>query len=218
MADQGVPRITAAPSPRRPLRTFGKWAGILLGVIALLIGAIYLGINSDVGRRYVVRQINNLETVSGLDIDVGRIEGSIYGKLTIHDLTLKDPKGTFFVAPVAEIDWRPFSYFRNHVDIKSITIPRARLYRAPQLKPGDPNAPLLPDLDIDIGRVRVERLLVDAAVTGSAAPAVARRAGQDHGRPGAGRAGHRSAAGPGSPAATGSGSASMPFPKPIGSI
>jgi translocation and assembly module TamB len=168
MADQGIPRgVTTAPPPRRPLRTIGKWAGIVFGALLLLIAAVFLGINTDVGRRYVVGQINNLEMASGLDIDIGRIEGSIYGKLTIHDLTLKDPKGTFFVAPVAEMDWRPFAYLRNHVDIRALTIPRARLYRTPELKQtGDPNAPLLPDLDIDIGRLQVGRLLVDAPVTG----------------------------------------------------
>jgi translocation and assembly module TamA len=70
-------------------------------------------------------------------------------------------------APRAELDWRPFSYFRNHVDIRELAIPQARLGRLPELKPsGDPNAPLLPDLDIDIGRLRVGRLLVDPPVTG----------------------------------------------------
>ena len=168
MADQGIPRgVTAAPPPGRPLRTAAKWTAIVFGVLLLLIAIVFLGINTDVGRRYVVSQINNLEMESGLDIDIGRIEGSIYGKFTVHDLVLKDPKGTFFVAPVAEMDWRPFAYMRNHVDIRSLTIPRARLYRAPELKQtGDPNAPLLPDLDIDIGRLRVGRLLLDAPVTG----------------------------------------------------
>lgn len=165
MADQGV-RIETAPPPRRPLRTAAKWLGIALGTVALLIAALYFGINTELGRRYVAKQINNLEMASGLDIDIGRIEGSIYGKLIIHDLTLKDPKGTFFSAPIAELDWRPFSYFRNHIDIKELNIPQARLRRPPELRPGDPNAPMLPDLDIDIGRLRVGRLAIDPAVTG----------------------------------------------------
>jgi translocation and assembly module TamB len=133
----------------------------------LLAAALFFGINSDLGRRYVVRQINNLELASGLDIDVGRIEGSIYGSLTIHDITLKDPKGTFFYAPRAELDWRPLSYFQNHIDIRAINIPEARLRRQPELREsGDPNAPLLPDLDIDVGRFRIGRLAVDPPVTG----------------------------------------------------
>ncbi|HEY0445576.1 MAG TPA: translocation/assembly module TamB domain-containing protein [Allosphingosinicella sp.] len=163
MADAGIPEVAAPPAPHRPGRTIAKWAGIVAGMLLLLIAALYFGINTDAGRRYVVRQINNLETASGLDIDVGRIEGSLYGTLIIHDLTLKDPKGTFFTAPRAELDWRPFAYFRNHIDIRALTIPEARLRRLPELRPSDP---LLPDLDIDIGRLEVRRLSVDPAVTG----------------------------------------------------
>src|SRR5918999_1140568 len=59
-----------------------------------------------------------------------------------------------------------FGYLRNHIDIKGLEIPRARLMRLPELRPGDPNAPLLPDIDIDIGRLQVDRILVDPAVTG----------------------------------------------------
>ncbi|WP_431871526.1 translocation/assembly module TamB domain-containing protein [Allosphingosinicella sp.] len=155
-----------APARRSRWRTAAKWAGIAVAALLLLVALAFVGINTDPGRRYVVRQINNLEMASGLDIDIGRIEGSVYGKLTIHDLTLKDPRGTFFVAPVAEVDWRPFAYFRNHIDIESLVVPRARLMRLPELRAGDPEAPLLPDIDIDVGRLQVGRLLVDPAVTG----------------------------------------------------
>jgi translocation and assembly module TamB len=147
-------------------RAAAKWTGIGLIVLVLLLGAFFVWLNSDLGRRYVVRQINNLEMASGLDIDVGSIEGSVFGELTVKNLQLKDPKGLFFVAPEATMDWRPFAYFRNHIDIKRLEIPRARLMRLPELRAGDPNAPLLPDIDIDIGQLRVERILVDPAVTG----------------------------------------------------
>jgi translocation and assembly module TamB len=154
------------PRGRQRARTAAKWTGIgLIGlVVAILLFFVWL--NSSLGHSFVVKQINQLETASGLDIDVGRIEGSLFGELTLHDLTLKDPKGTFFVAPEATLDWRPLAYFRNHIDIKRLEIPRARLYRLPELKPGDPNAPLLPDINVDIGQIKVDRMLVDSAVTG----------------------------------------------------
>jgi translocation and assembly module TamB len=165
MASQAAPALHVSAGRRRA-RTAAKWGGIGLIGIVLLVGAFFVWLNSDLGRRYVVKQINNLETTSGLDIDVGRIEGSLFGRLTLHDLQLKDPKGVFFVAPEAELDWRPLSYFRNFIDIKALTIPRARLMRLPELKPGDPNAPLLPDIDIDIGKFEVGRMLIDPPVTG----------------------------------------------------
>jgi translocation and assembly module TamB len=152
---------------RHPLRTAAKWIGIVLLILVFLAAAFLAWLNTDAGRRFVVRQINQLEFASGLDIDIGRIEGSLFGGLTLHDLTLKDPRGTFFRAPRAELDYRPLSYFQNHVDIRSLVIPQARLWRLPELRStGDPNAPMLPDLEIDIGRLQVQRMMIDPAVTG----------------------------------------------------
>jgi translocation and assembly module TamB len=163
--------VAEADTPRRRrkrdvARSTAKWLGIAIGAIVILIAAFLIWLNTDPGRRYIVSQINNLETASGLDIDIGRIEGSIFGDLTIHELVLRDPKGTFFYAPSARVDYRPFAYFRNHIDIRELEIPRARLMRLPELRPGDPNAPLLPDIDIDVGRLRIGQLFVDAAVSG----------------------------------------------------
>ncbi len=161
----------AEPAPhvnrgRQRARAAAKWTGIgLIGlVVAILLFFVWL--NSSLGHRFVVKQINQLEIASGLDIDVGRIEGSLFGELTLHDLSLKDPKGIFFIAPQATLDWRPLAYFRNRIDIKRLEIPRARLYRLPELKPGVPDAPLLPDINVDIGQIKVNRLLIDPTVTG----------------------------------------------------
>ncbi|WP_114952836.1 translocation/assembly module TamB domain-containing protein [Sphingosinicella terrae] len=151
---------------RNPAVTIAKWAGIALLAVLVLAGAFLVWLNSDPGRRFIVTQINNFEAASGLQVHVGRIEGSVFGELTLHDLALSDPRGIFFRAPTAELDYRPLAYFRNHIDIRSLVIPQARLHRLPELRPGDPNAPLLPDIDIDVGRLRIGRLLVDPPVTG----------------------------------------------------
>lgn len=147
-------------------RTVAKWAGISLLGILLLIGAFLAWLNTDPGRRYIVRQINAFETVSGLNVQVGRIEGSVFGEMVLHDVRVSDPKGVFFRAPTAEIDYRPLAYLRNHIDIRSLVIPEARMSRLPELRAADPDAPLLPDIDIDVGRLSIGRLLIDPAVTG----------------------------------------------------
>ena len=111
--DLPPPDVAAVPEPERRRANWAKRIAIgvsaAIAAILLLVAGLYFGINTELGRRYVTRQINNLEMVSGLDIDIGRLEGSLYGKLIIHDLTLKDPKGIFFVARRAELDLRPFS-------------------------------------------------------------------------------------------------------------
>src|SRR5688500_1393456 len=164
---------TAAPADdrvvivrhRHPALTAAKWTGIGLLTLLLLVGAFLVWLNTDPGRRFIVRQINNFEAASGLQVGVGRIEGSVFGEMTLHDLTLSDPKGVFFRAPVAQLNYRPFSYFRNHIDIRALVIPEARLHRLAELR-ADPTAPLLPVLDIDVGRLRIVRFWIDPAVTG----------------------------------------------------
>lgn len=166
MRDEATVPAEAPPAPRNPLRTAAKWIGIAVLALLLLAAAFLAWLNTDAGRRFVVRQINGLEMASGLKVGIGRIDGSLFGTMTIHDLTLADPDGTFFRAPVAVADYRPFAYLGGHIDVRALVVPRARLARLPALRPGDPDAPMLPDIDVDIGRLRVGTLAIDPAVTG----------------------------------------------------
>src|SRR3546814_5850837 len=77
MAEEADMAAEEAPARRSRWRTAAKWAGIAVAALLLLVALAFVGINTDPGRRYVVRQINNLEMASGLDIDIGRIEGSV---------------------------------------------------------------------------------------------------------------------------------------------
>lgn len=144
-----------------------KWLlAALLGLI-VIVGLLMVAINTGPGRNFVAGKIAGLQFANGMKIGVGRIDGSIYGKMTIHDFTLSDPRGVFFRAPLVKVDWRPFEYFGNHVDVKSLTAPTATLLRTPQFTVTPPsNAPLLPNMDISVGHFRIDRLIIDKAVTG----------------------------------------------------
>ncbi|MEA3015161.1 MAG: translocation and assembly module TamB [Sphingomonadales bacterium] len=152
---------------RGPGWTIAKWAGIVLATLVAIAAAFLLWLNSDAGHRFIVDRINAMEMTSGLKIHVGRIEGSIFGRLTVHDLQIADPRGTFASAPRAEVDYRPFAYLTGgRIDIRDLDIPEARLMRSPRLRPGDPNAPILPDISLAVARLHVGRLAIDPAVTG----------------------------------------------------
>ncbi|HEY1605305.1 MAG TPA: translocation/assembly module TamB domain-containing protein [Allosphingosinicella sp.] len=168
MAEVEAPEPSAMPRGRRRAAAAAKWTGTGLAGIILLFGLFMLWLNSEMGRGFVARQINKLQMASGLSIHVGRIDGSLFGNLTVHDLRLSDSKGPFFTATEAKMGWRPLAYFGNHIDIRSLDVPRAHLYRLPQFKPTTtaPNQPLLPNIDIDVGRLKVDRIMVDPAVTG----------------------------------------------------
>nr|WP_295666279.1 translocation/assembly module TamB domain-containing protein [Sphingomonas sp.] len=145
-----------------------KWIGIaLLGVILLALAMVF-GLNTSPGRRIIADYIGGYQTASGLNIKVGRIDGSIYGKMVLTDVRVADPKGVFLTSPRLDVDWRPFAFLSNHVDVRSAAAKLITLQRSPLLTavPTDPNAPYLPDLDIDIGKLTVDRFVMAKAVTG----------------------------------------------------
>ncbi len=170
---------TPADAPRREtetvvVRRHVNWplriAKVLLGLVvglAVLAALLVTGLNSDPGRRFVAERIAGLEFANGMKIGVGRIEGSLYGAMTLRQLTLSDTRGVFLTVPQARVDWRPFAYLQDHVDVRSFLAPTATLARVPQFRVTPPsNEPLLPDLDITIGRLKVDRVIIERPVTG----------------------------------------------------
>ena len=169
---------------RRPLwQRILKWVGIVIAALVLLVLAIVFGINTDPGRRFVADQIGGYTTASGLNIKVGRIDGSLYGGMRLSDVRVSDPKGVFLTSPRLDVDWRPFAFINNHVDVRGVSSQLITLRRNPELKetpptPEDENAPILPDLDIDINRLQVARFVMEPPVAG--ARHIARFDGQAH--------------------------------------
>lgn len=167
---------------RRPLwQRILKWVLIALAGLILLAVVLVLGINTQPGRRFLVDRINNYTLANGINVRVGRIDGSIYGAMVLRDVRVQDTRGTFLTSPELRVDWRPFAFINSHVDVRSLTTPLISMARTPVLKetpPGDPNAPLLPDLDIDVNRLAIDRIDLAPAVSGTRR--IARFAGSVH--------------------------------------
>ena len=160
---------TAAVREGRPL-----WQKIVMGAaglvaaLAVLIAGLLLALNTQPGKKFLIRQIAALKLESGMAIEVGRIEGSIYSDMVIHDLVLRDPKGPFAVSPRVHVVWSPFRYLNNHISVRLLESPLVVLARSPQFKvtQSDPNAPILPDLDIDVDRLKIARFVLAKPVIG----------------------------------------------------
>jgi len=151
---------------RVAIRAAKTVAAVLIGFIVLAVAVIF-GINTGPGHRFVADQIAGLKFENGMSIRVGRIEGSLYGAMVLHDLSVRDTKGEFLFSPEIHVDWRPFAYLEDHVDVRSATAQRMILRRSPVFKPTPPSdAPLLPDLDIDVGNLRIDRFVAEPPVSG----------------------------------------------------
>jgi translocation and assembly module TamB len=140
-------------------------AGVLAALAALVAITVAL-LDSDIGHRLVADRINALAPDSGLRFRVGRIDGSLYGRATLIDVRLYDPKGLVLQVPRAELDWSPFAWLDNRLQIASLDIPAATLAKLPQTIDTGRKSPILPGFDIAIGRLAVGRLIVGRAVTG----------------------------------------------------
>lgn len=148
------------------LRRALRWAALGLAVLVALAAALLVWVNSGPGRDYVARQISSTTFANGLRITVGRIEGSLYGKARLIDVVAYDTRGEFLRAPAVEVDWRPLDYFRNHINLRSASARQVLLRRVPAFKPSTSQGPLLPDIDIDIGALTIDRLIAEPAVSG----------------------------------------------------
>ncbi|GGB55309.1 translocation/assembly module TamB domain-containing protein [Blastomonas aquatica] len=157
------PRPTRASWPRR----IAIGIAVLLGAIIALLAIGYVWLDSSSGKRFVAKQISGMEFENGLVIDVGGIEGSLYGQMRLRDLKLRDPQGVFASSPLVNVDWRPFAFIGSHVDIRSLVVPQMRVLRLPAFNETPvTDEPLLPDLDIDIADMQLRRIDIDPAVTG----------------------------------------------------
>jgi translocation and assembly module TamB len=146
----------------------GAWrwlAAILAAIVAIAATSLWI-VDTDVGHRWVAERINAARPANGLRFTVGRIDGSLYGAAVLRDVRVHDPEGLVIAAPRAELDWRPFAWLSNRLDIRALRLPVAMLAKIPRTRPTGRQSPILPDFDITIGQLSIDRLVVAPSVTG----------------------------------------------------
>ena len=148
---------------RRALRWIGGGAAALL-LIAVLTLVI---VDTPWGHGVVAERIGRIRTPTGLRFSVARIDGSLYTRATLRDVRVYDPEGLVFQTPTAELDWSPLRWFANRLDITDLHMAEATFAKVPHLRSTGRKSPILPDFDIRIGRLAVDRLIVARAVTGA---------------------------------------------------
>jgi translocation and assembly module TamB len=140
---------------------------LLLVLMSLALGGLIL-LDTSPGHRFIVDRLARVETATGLRIRVARIEGSIYGEARLKGVVVADPQGVFLTSPEITIDWAPGAWLYNNLHIDRLESPRVTLHRLPKLRKTGRKGPILPNFDIHIGRLKIDRLEVARGVAGAA--------------------------------------------------
>jgi len=169
-------RLIAADFNRRMRWQDLRWEKVGLYCVSIVAGALLLvialglSINTGPGKRLLLGFVNKFTLESGLGVRIGAIDGSLYGDIILRDVEVRDGRGTFARSPRIAIDWHPLAYINRHIDVNDISSPLVEVLRRPELrpstKPPKPNQPLLPDLDIDIDSLKVDRIKLYPGVAG----------------------------------------------------
>jgi translocation and assembly module TamB len=159
------------PSRRRIRRDWTKRLlnelfALFVALLFLLAGLLVL-LDSAPGHRWIVDRIAGLETASGLRIRIGRIDGSIFGKSQLRNVTVADSRGVFLTSPNIKLDWTPGAWLDNKLYVDGLTAERVTLIRLPKLKPSTKKGPILPGFDIHIGELRIDRVDIGPQVSGT---------------------------------------------------
>lgn len=140
---------------------------VLAALLAVLAAVAVAFLDSAPGHRWVADRIAEQETASGLKIRVGRIDGSLFGVMHLHNVAVADTRGVFLTSPDLLVDWAPGAWLYNSLHIDRLEAARVTLARLPQTRPSVRRGPLLPDFDITIGQLRIDRLELLKDVTGT---------------------------------------------------
>ena len=167
---EAVAATDPGPPPRRlradwPRRLLNELLALFIALLLLLAVGLVL-LDTAPGHRWIVDRVARIETASGLRIQIGRIEGSIFGKSQLKNVRVSDPGGVFLTSPNIKLDWAPGAWIYNSLHIDSVAADRVTLIRLPRLRPTGRRGPILPEFDIHIGQLSIKRLEVGPQVTG----------------------------------------------------
>ncbi|MBU6267480.1 MAG: translocation/assembly module TamB domain-containing protein [Sphingomonadales bacterium] len=163
-----------APAPPPPARQRPRWRRLavkyLLAVPLLALALLALAVamlDTGIGHRMIADTLAQWEARNGLWVTVGRIEGSIFRRALLQNVAVADSRGVFLRLPQVRLDWRPLDWFARGLDVRELASQRGVLLRVPALRAAEPTTSVLPDFDVRIDRLAIERLTVAKGVLGA---------------------------------------------------
>jgi translocation and assembly module TamB len=155
-------------------------AAVLVGLAVLVVAAVIV-LDTAPGRRLVASRLAGLD-MNGLHLQVAAIDGSLYGRMTLRDVTARDQAGVVATSPAVVLAWRPLALLHRQVLVDELSANLIDLKRQPILKPSK-GPSRMPSLSYTVRRLQIGSLVLEPALTGERrAVSILASADLSHGR------------------------------------
>jgi translocation and assembly module TamB len=114
---------------RRPLKIIAWTLGGLALLLMLVIGTVFIMGNTLAGRVQIEKLVARL--TSG-NVQLSGLAGSFPGHLTLEELELRDAAGVWLSAKKIELDWTPWAYLEDRLQIDRLQVASVDMERLPQ--------------------------------------------------------------------------------------
>ncbi len=137
---------------------------ILLLIPVVVLAAAFAYMTTAHGLSTIASVASKYASSDDTKIAIGDIEGSFPYDLTLRDVKLSDRKGEWLTVDRARVVWSPLQLYSRKLTVDLVDVGRVEVARQPDypeanepVAPPDPNAPLFPQLPIEI---KLEKFLL----------------------------------------------------------
>lgn len=121
----------------RPLLLFRRAAivaGVLLGALLLLLGTLFVYLQTEAGKDWLAGRLSSLLSSEPYQrVDLGKIHGTLPWDLRLDHLALGDAQGVWLVLDGLTLRWSPLELLRGHIQVQELSVASIRLDRRPQM-------------------------------------------------------------------------------------
>ncbi|MDR3507295.1 MAG: translocation/assembly module TamB domain-containing protein [Caulobacteraceae bacterium] len=157
---------TAQAAPTRPKRSM-RWrylvasvAGGVAMVILAMMAVVRFGVETDVGRAFVVARLDGLSLGSLGRLRVSGLKGDLWDAFSLDRLAIEDGKGAWLDARRLKVEWSPLDLFQRRLHVEDLLMDQLVLGHRPDMGAGGGggSAGMPVSIVLDRMAVRVETL------------------------------------------------------------
>ena len=149
---------------RRPARIALRVLGGIFLFCLALVGAVWIGGNTDPGRRYI--EGLTVQLTGGM-VHLTGLGGSFPTALTLDELQLQDAQGVWLSANHIALTWHPTEMLRWHVDVDTLHADKVHMERTP-VSDGKPGGGKSSMPFIEVGQFSLKVVELGAPLVGKA--------------------------------------------------